>query len=212
VLYRIRDILLSFIALILLLPIILIVALLIEATMPGPIFFVQKRVGKGGKLFDIYKLRSMVVNTEENGVTLKKDSRITPLGRVLRVTKVDEFPQFYNILKGDMSLVGPRPDLPGYYDTLEGKYREILSLRPGLTGLDSVIYPYEEEILHDKEDPLRFYKDVLWPHKLRINYWYLQNRSFLIDIKILINTFTLLFFKKRLFNFSKYSAELFPLN
>jgi len=180
--------------------------------MPGPIFFVQKRVGKGGKLFDIYKLRSMVVNTEENGVTLKKDSRITPLGRVLRVTKVDEFPQFYNILKGDMSLVGPRPDLPGYYDTLEGKYREILSLRPGLTGLDSVIYPYEEEILHDKEDPLRFYKDVLWPHKLRINYWYLQNRSFLIDIKILINTFTLLFFKKRLFNFSKYSAELFPLN
>ncbi len=210
-LYRLRDLFLSIIALFLLSPAILLAAIFIKVLMPGPVFFIQKRVGRQGKLFNIIKLRSMVVNKEQNGITLIKDSRITPLGRILRTTKVDEFPQLLNILKGDMSLVGPRPDLPGYYDTLEGDYRKILDLRPGLTGLDSIVYPYEEEILDGKEDPVKFYREELWPHKVRINYWYRQNRSHALDFKIIINTFSLLMFKRVIFDFSKHSPELIPL-
>lgn len=168
--------------------------------MPGPIFFVQLRVGRHGKLFRIYKFRSMIVNTEKNGITLSKDKRITPLGRIIRTTKVDEFPQLINVLKGDMSLVGPRPDLPGYYDTLQGNYREILELQPGLTGLDSVFYPYEEDLMKDQIDPVTFYKQTLWPHKVRINCWYLKHRSHGLDAKILLNTLAILLFRKTIFS------------
>ncbi|MGC8866327.1 MAG: sugar transferase [Bacteroidales bacterium] len=210
-LYRIRDLFIASVLLIILLPLMLLSALLIKLLMPGPIFFVQQRIGRYGKPFSIYKFRSMVINSEENGITLSKDKRITPLGRILRKYKIDEFPQLINIVKGDMSLVGPRPDLPGYYDTLEGDYRKILNLRPGLTGLDSVVYPYEEDILQDVEDPVDFYKQVLWPHKVKINFYYLQHRSFIFDIKILLNTFSLLFFRRRIFDFSALSSELKPL-
>lgn len=197
--FRIRDIVFSSIALALLLPIMAVAAILIKLTMPGPIFFVQQRVGQNGRLFRIYKFRSMVVNSGENGVTLSKDKRITPLGRILRATKVDEFPQLFNILKGDMSIVGPRPDLPGYYDTLEGELRQILNLRPGLTGLDSVFYPFEEDIMRHVENPVQHYNTVLWPHKVRINHWYYQHRSHLLDFKILVNTAAILLFRIKIF-------------
>jgi len=198
--FRIRDIVFSSIALALLLPIMAVAAILIKLTMPGPIFFVQQRVGQNGRLFRIYKFRSMVVNSGENGVTLSKDKRITPLGRILRATKVDEFPQLLNILKGDMSFVGPRPDLPGYYDTLEGDWRKILSLRPGLTGLASVFYPFEEDLLQHVEDPVNYYKTTIWPHKVRINYWYLLHRSHGLDLKIMLNTASLILTRKRIFS------------
>lgn len=198
-LYRLRDIILSVVFLILFLPVMLLAALAIKLTMPGPILFIQERIGRNGNRSRIYKFRSMVVNTEKNGITLSKDKRITPLGRILRATKIIEFPQLFNILKGDMSFVGPRPDLPGYYDTLEGEYRNILKLRPGLTGLDSVFYPFEEDLMKDKTDPVAFYQNSLWPHKVRINHWYHLHRSLGLDIKILINTLTILFFRKRIF-------------
>jgi len=180
-------------------PIMLLVMILIKLTMPGPIFFLQQRVGRNGKLFRIYKFRSMIVNHDQNGITLSKDRRITPLGRVLRKYKIDEFPQLINILKGDMSFVGPRPDLPGYYDTLKGEVRELLNLRPGLTGLDSVFYPYEEQIMSQQDDPALFYKEVLWPHKVRINHWYYLNRSFSLDIKIVTNTIAILILGRTIF-------------
>lgn len=200
-LFRIRDLLFSALLLILFSPIMLLAAILIKLMMPGPILFVQERIGRYGKPFKIYKFRSMVVNTENNGITLSKDERITPMGKILRLTKIDEFPQLFNILKGDMSFVGPRPDLPGYYDTLEGEYRNVLLLRPGLTGLDSMIYPYEEKILNGQPDPVKFYNEVLWPHKVRLNYWYWQHRSFGLDVKIVINTLSQILISKIIFPF-----------
>lgn len=184
-----------------LLPVMLLAALLIKLTMPGPVLFVQQRIGRYGRPFRIYKFRSMVVNNESIAITTGKDKRITPFGQVLRTTKVDEFPQLINILKGEMSFVGPRPDLPGYYDTLTGKAKQVLNLRPGLTGLDSVFYPYEEQIMAHQPDPSRYYREVLWPHKVRINLWYYHNRSFWLDIKIMLNTLTIVIFGKKIGRF-----------
>lgn len=198
--YRFRDIILAIFLLVMVSPIMLLVMILIKLTMPGPIFFLQQRVGRNGKLFRIYKFRSMIVNHDRKGITLSKDQRITPLGRVLRKYKIDEFPQLINILKGDMSFVGPRPDLPGYYDTLKGEIRDLLSLSPGLTGLDSVFYPFEEELMSNISDPVTYYKTVLWPHKVRINYWYYKHRSHWLDLKIMLNTASLLLFRKRIFS------------
>lgn len=197
--YRIRDLFIALILLIILLPLMLLSALLIKLLMPGPIFFVQQRIGRYGKPFSIYKFRSMVINTEKNGITLSKDKRITPLGRIFRKYKIDEFPQLINIIKGDMSLVGPRPDLPGYYDTLQGEFRLILKLRPGLTGLDSTFYPFEEEIMDKVKNPTLYYNETLWPHKVRINLWYFKHRTFWLDAKVLVNTLSILLFRKTLF-------------
>lgn len=197
--YRLRDLLIGSVLLLILSPLMLLAIVAIKLLMPGPVFFIQERIGRHGKPFRIYKFRSMRINTTLHGVTFSKDQRITPLGRILRATKIDEFPQLLNILKGDMSLVGPRPDVPGYYDTLEGDYQKILELRPGLTGLDSVFYFYEEDLMKDQSDPVAFYQQTLWPHKVRINYWYHQHRSFGLDVKILINTFTILFFRREVF-------------
>lgn len=199
--YRIRDVVAALLLLVFLLPVMLLVAILIKILMPGPVLFVQQRIGRHGIPFKIYKFRSMIVNSEKSGITLTKDKRITPLGLIIRSTKVDEFPQLFNILKGEMSLVGPRPDLPGYYDTLEGENRRVLDLRPGITGLDSMIYPYEEKLLQHQANPIQYYNDTLWPHKVRINYWYYQNRSFVTDLKILSNTLTILLIGKMVFRF-----------
>ncbi len=130
----------------------------------------------------------MIVNREDISVTLKSDNRITPFGSFLRNSKIDEFPQLWNILIGDMSFAGPRPDVPGYADKLEGESRIILSVKPGLTGLDSVKYPDEEEILHDQKDPEKYYDEVLYPDKVRINVNYIKHRSFLLDMRIIANT------------------------
>lgn len=144
----------SLFGLIFLFPILLVVGILIRVKMPGgPIIFKQKRVGQYGKLFTMYKFRSMTVSHSGSSVSVKGESRITPLGIQLRKYKLDELPELWNVLIGDMSFVGPRPDVPGYADKLEGDARRILLLKPGITGPASLKYRNEEELLAEQEDP-----------------------------------------------------------
>ncbi|MCD6659091.1 MAG: sugar transferase [Lentimicrobium sp.] len=175
-------------ALLLLMPLLLLVSLLIKLTMPGPVLFRQTRIGFGGRPFTIYKFRSMKVNRSKVSITLSSDNRITPLGRFLRRSKIDELPQLWNILRGDMSVVGPRPDVPGYSDKLQGSDQLLWTVRPGLTGLDSISYPDEETLLDQQPDPQKYYDEVLWPDKVRLNLAYIKNRSFWMDIAIILFT------------------------
>lgn len=170
-------------------PVLLIVAILIRVKMPGgPVIFTQKRVGQHGKLFTMYKFRSMTVSHNGSTVSVKGESRITPLGANLRKYKLDELPELWNVLIGDMSFVGPRPDVPGYADKLEGDDRRMLLLKPGITGPASLKYRNEEELLAEQENPQKYNDEVLFPDKVRINIEYLDNWSFWNDIKIIIYT------------------------
>ena len=156
--------------------------------MPGPVFFTQKRVGKNGKLFMMVKFRSMSVGHGGNSISVKGESRITPLGATLRKYKLDELPELYNVLKGDMSFVGPRPDVPGYADKLQGDERRIMSLKPGITGPASMKYAREEEILAQQPDPVKYNNEVIYPDKVRINMKYLKHRNFGMDMMIIAYT------------------------
>lgn len=179
----------SFFGLILLFPVLLVVALLIRIKMPGgPVIFKQERVGRYGRLFIMYKFRSMTVAHSGSSVSVKGESRITPLGAKLRKYKLDELPELWNVLIGDMSFVGPRPDVPGYADNLEGDDRRMLQLKPGITGPASLKYRNEEELLAEQENPQKYNDEVLFPDKVRINIEYLDNWSFWHDIKIIIYT------------------------
>lgn len=179
----------AFIGLLLLWPLLLCVSALIRVKMPGgPVIFKQKRVGQHGRLFTMYKFRSMTVSHSGSSISVKGESRITPLGAVLRKYKLDELPELWNVLIGDMSLVGPRPDVPGYADKLEGDDRRMLLLKPGITGPASLKYRNEEELLAEQEDPQKYNDEVLFPDKVRINIEYLDNWSFWHDIKIIIYT------------------------
>ena len=160
----------AFIGLIVLSPVMLIVAFLIRFKMPGgPVLFKQKRVGKDGTLFTMVKFRSMKVNHGGCSISVAGENRITPLGAKLRKYKLDELPELWNVLKGDMSFVGPRPDVPGYADQLQGDDREVLRLRPGITGPASLKYREEEEVLAKVDDPIRYNNEVIFPDKVRIN-------------------------------------------
>lgn len=185
---RFFDFTSAFFGLIILFPIILLLAILIKIKMPGPVFFTQKRVGQHGKLFTMIKLRTMTVNHGGSSISVKGESRITPLGAVMRKYKLDELPGLWNVLKGDMSFVGPRPDVPGYADQLEEEDRKILLLKPGITGPASMKYSNEEEILADQDDPVKYNNEVIYPDKVRINLEYLKNQSFILDLKIIIYT------------------------
>ena len=156
--------------------------------MPGPVFFKQKRVGQGGEVFTLIKFRTMVTGLSGSTVSVKGQNRITPLGAVLRKYKLDELPELWNILKADMSFVGPRPDVPGYADRLEGVDRLILKLKPGLTGPASLKYAREEEILAGVDDPQKYNDEVIWPDKVKINLDYYHNRSFFGDLLIIWRT------------------------
>ncbi|MBR8802176.1 sugar transferase [Porphyromonas levii] len=183
------DRIMSLVGLIILSPVLLGVAILIRVKMPGgPVLFKQKRVGKGGKLFTMVKFRSMSVAHGGSSVSVAGESRITPLGAKLRKYKLDELPELWNVLIGDMSFVGPRPDVPGYADKLVGEDREILQLKPGITGPASLKYRNEEELLAMTEDPIKYNNEVIFPDKVRINRAYFHNRSFLGDIKIILAT------------------------
>lgn len=167
----------------------LIVAVLIKIKMPGgPALFRQKRVGKEGKLFTMVKFRTMVVHHGGSSVSVAGETRITPFGAKLRKYKLDELPELWNVLKGEMSLVGPRPDVPGYADALAGEDREVLKLRPGITGPASLKYRNEEEILARVDDPQRYNDEVIFPDKVRINRYYLHHYSFINDIRLIIST------------------------
>lgn len=197
----------SFVGLLFLWPVLAVVAVLIRVRMPGgPVLFTQRRVGRDGRLFTMYKFRSMTVGHGGSSVSVAGESRITPLGAKLRRYKLDELPELWNVLKGDMSFVGPRPDVPGYADALTGEDREVLQLRPGITGPASLKYRDEEETLAAVAETLdkhgsvtapdgraitsvQEYNDrVIFPDKVRINRYYLHHYSFWMDIKMIFAT------------------------
>ena len=185
---RLLDIALSMVAILVLLPLFILISIVIKLTSPGPVIYRQTRIGYGGRPFTIYKFRSMHVNRSPVCITLSNDARITHMGRLLRNTKLDELPQLWNILKGDMSFVGPRPDVPGYSDKLTGTGRLLWTVRPGLTGLDSVIYRNEAAILDCQPFPQEYYDNILWPQKVGINVYYVKNQSFYVDLIIMLAT------------------------
>ena len=167
----------------------IVVAVLIKVKMPGgPAIFKQTRIGRHGKPFTIFKFRTMTVGHGGSSVSVSGESRITPLGAVLRKYKIDELPELWNVLVGDMSFVGPRPDVPGYADRLQGDDREVLELRPGITGPASLKYRNEEELLAAVDNPQEYNDTVIYPDKVRINRYYLHNYSFVSDIKMILCT------------------------
>ena len=186
---RLFDIVFSILGLVLLLPVLAVVAFLIKLRMPGgPIFYRQQRVGRHGELFTMVKFRSMQVGSDASSVSVAGEARITPLGARLRKWKLDELPELWNVLKGEMSFVGPRPDVPGYADRLQGEDRVILELRPGITGPASLKYRDEEVILAGVENPQAYNDEVLYPDKVRINREYYHNRTFWGDVLIILMT------------------------
>ena len=182
------DRILALAGLMICLPFFIIIPLLIKIDSSGPVFFRQKRVGKNGKLFTILKFRSMRINDGRNTVTTRNDSRITPVGSFLRKWKLDELPELINVLAGDMSFVGPRPDVPGYADRLAGDDRRMLQLRPGITGPATLKYLDEEEILAKVPDPRKYNDEVIFPDKVRINLRYLETFSLAGDIRLICHT------------------------
>ena len=197
------DRLVALIGLLILWPVLLVVAILVKVKMPrGPAFFVQKRVGKGGKLFKCHKFRTMTVNHNGSTVSVAGDSRITPLGAKLRHYKLDELPGLWDVLIGNMSFVGPRPDVPGYADRLIGDDRDVLKLRPGITGPATLKYRLEDEMIAEyvaqrqKEGDTRdaqaiaveYNDQVIYPDKVRINCYYYRHYSFIKDIQMIFCT------------------------
>lgn len=197
------DRLVSLIGLFFLWPVLLIVAILVKIKMPGgPAFFVQKRVGKEGKLFDCHKFRTMTVKHNGSTVSVAGDSRITPFGATLRHWKLDELPGLWDVLIGNMSFVGPRPDVPGYADRLTGDDRDVLKLRPGITGPATLKYRLEDEMISEyvaqkqkngdarpmQEIAVEYNDKVIYPDKVRLNCYYYRHYSFIKDIQMIICT------------------------
>lgn len=183
------DRLMALIGLLVLWPVLVVVAIMIRIKMPGgPVIFKQKRVGRNGKLFTMYKFRSMTIGHNGSSVSVAGESRITPLGAKLRHYKLDELPELWNVLIGDMSFVGPRPDVPGYADQLKGKDRDVLKLRPGITGPASLKYRDEEDLLATQSNPQKYNDEVIFPDKVRINLYYLHHYSFFKDIEMIFCT------------------------
>ena len=179
----------ALLGLVVLWPVLLIVAILVKVKMPGgPVLFTQKRVGRHGRLFTMYKFRTMTVNHGGSSVSVAGEARITPLGSKLRRYKLDELPELWNVLIGDMSFVGPRPDVPGYADRLTGDDRRILDLRPGITGPASLKYRDEEELLAKVDNPQEYNDSVIYPDKIRLNLYYLDYYSFFKDFQMIICT------------------------
>lgn len=197
------DRIVAFLGLAVLWPILVIVAILIKVKMPGgPAFFVQKRVGKDGKLFNCHKFRTMTVKHNGSTVSVAGDSRITPLGAKLRHWKLDELPGLWDVLIGNMSFVGPRPDVPGYADKLVGDDRDVLKLRPGITGPATLKYRLEDEMIARyvasrqaagdtrsmQEIAVEYNDTVIYPDKVRLNCYYYRHYSFIKDIQMIFCT------------------------
>ena len=185
---RTFDIFLSLFTIFLLSPSLLLVSFLIVIDSGFPIFFFQKRIGRHAKEFNIIKFRTMKINNDNINITVSKDKRITRIGKFLRKTKIDELPEILNVFLGQMSFVGPRPDVSGYADKLKGENRKILILRPGITGPASLKYYNEEYILSQKSNPKKYNDEVIFPDKVKINMDYFHNRSFFLDLKIIFAT------------------------
>ncbi|MBT7895682.1 MAG: sugar transferase [Flavobacteriales bacterium] len=190
---RIFDLLLVFLCIIFLMPIFLIICLLVKLDSKGSIFFLQNRVGLDEKIFKIIKFRTMYINQSSiSTITLKNDPRITKIGKYLRNYKLDELPELFNVLIGDMSFVGPRPDVAGYADKLVGVNRNILKLKPGITSWASLKYVNEELLLTQVKDPISYNNRVIYPDKVKMNLNYYNNHNIWIDIKVIFATISLL--------------------
>ncbi|MDA9344141.1 sugar transferase [Algibacter sp.] len=187
---RLFDVVLSVIGILLLFPILLLISILIKLDSKGPILFIQGRVGKNNKDFKIFKFRTMRVQSDKKGLlTLgNNDSRITKMGYVLRRYKIDEFPQLINILKGDMSFVGPRPELRYYVNFYNDDDMKIFEVRPGITGLASLKYRNEVELLKAAKDPEAFFIKTIIPDKLKYNKAYISKQNFFFDLKLILLT------------------------
>lgn len=203
ILKYIFDRLVALIGLLILWPVFVVVAIMVKVKMPGgPAFFVQKRVGKDGKLFSCHKFRSMTVKHSGSSVSVAGDSRITPFGATLRHYKLDELPGLWDVLIGNMSFVGPRPDVPGYADKLEGEDRDVLKLRPGITGPATLKYRLEDEMISEyvaqkqkegdnrpaQDIAVEYNDNVIYPDKVRLNCYYYRHYSFIKDIQMIFAT------------------------
>jgi lipopolysaccharide/colanic/teichoic acid biosynthesis glycosyltransferase len=188
---RIFDFLVALMALLVLSPVLLVVTLMIKTGSPGPVFYRGVRVGLQGVLFRIYKFRTMVIDAEKLGgsATAEDDPRITPIGKFLRRHKLDELPQFLNVLAGDMSLVGARPEVQKYVDTYSTEERAILELRPGITDWASIWNSNEAAVLEGSKDPEKTYEELIRPTKLALQLFYARNHSLSTDVRILFHTF-----------------------
>lgn len=187
---RAMDIVISGGALLVIWPVLLLIALAIKIDDPGPVFYRQVRVGRGGKTFRIFKFRTMVVDADKKGlqITVGRDNRITRMGVLLRKTKLDELAQLINVFVGEMSFVGPRPEVPRYVDMYTPYQRQVLLVRPGITDYASIAYRNENDLLEGAEDPERMYIDVIMPDKIELNMKYLREISPLADIRLILST------------------------
>jgi lipopolysaccharide/colanic/teichoic acid biosynthesis glycosyltransferase len=192
---RLFDLICAFFGLIVFAPLFLIIGLLIKLDSPGPVFYRGERVGKDGVRFRMFKFRTMFVNADQMGsaLTHSADPRITRVGRALRHWKIDELPQLINILRGDMSVVGPRPESPCYVVHYTPAQRQVLSVRPGVTGLTQVEFRHEETLLKNCADLEKDYVGTIMPQKLALDQEYIENRSFHLDTKLIVQTFLCLF-------------------
>ena len=188
---RLFDFTFAVLGLIILSTVLIILSLLIIITSPGTALYSQKRVGRQGRLFTLYKFRTMVRNADTmtgGSITVENDDRITSIGKLLRRWKLDELPTILSVLKGDMSFVGPRPDVPGYADILVGESRRVLEMRPGITGPATLKYSNEEKLLAGVDNHKKYNDEVIFPDKVKINLEYMDNWSLWMDIKIIFKT------------------------
>ena len=178
---RLLDIVFSGLALLLLSPLLVPIAIALRLTGEGEVFFIQQRVGRGGQPFGLYKFATMLKNSPNLGtgtVTVKNDPRVLPLGRFLRKTKINELPQLLNIFKGDMSIIGPRPQTQRCFDAFPARSQaEIIKVRPGLSGIGSIVFRDEEELMHASKEPERFYDEVIMPYKGALEEWYVAHQG-----------------------------------
>ena len=186
---RLFDLIISTLGIVVLFAPFVFIAILIKLTSRGPVFFTQKRVGQSGDFFLCIKFRTMRIGSEKGStITTANDSRVTQVGRILRNFKLDELPQLWNVFIGKMSFVGPRPDVPGYADKLQGDSRRILLLRPGITGPASLCFRNEEQLLAAVADPKTYNDSVIWPRKVALNLKYLGEWSLVKDIEYILVT------------------------
>lgn len=192
---RALDVTCSAMGLLALSPVLLAVAVLVKLSSKGPVFYSQGRVGRDGKIFHIVKFRSMKDSPNGNGpvITSAGDDRVTPVGRLLRWSKMDELPQLWNVLTGDMSLVGPRPEHPKYVRDYTEEQRRVLAVRPGITDIASIVYRNEEAVLAQSSNPEWFYREVILPHKLSLNLEYVADISLVRDLRLILETIKSLF-------------------
>ena len=196
---RFTDIFLSFLAILVLLPFMFVISLIVNFESIGGFFYFQQRVGKNGKDFKLIKFRTMYVGADKNGLITvgTNDKRITGFGKFLRKFKLDELPQLFNVIIGDMSIVGPRPEVRKYVNLYNSEQLKVLSVHPGLTDYASIIYIEENKILSESDYPEKMYVEKIMPHKLELNLKYIKNQTIFTDLKIIFKTIFKIFFKKR---------------